>query len=153
MTTKTLRQASTGYVYGTIVDIEVLSCCTCHIPFGVPEDMVAALRESHDTFYCPAGHKQHFPGKTPQEKEIERLSKERDDASRRLQWAQRDRDQALAESRKADYQARYAKGRLTLMRNRLRDGKCPVDRCTQTFADLHEHLHGVHPEFELPDTL
>lgn len=33
----------------------------------------ARLRSTHEVFYCPAGHQNFYPGKTTQEKEIERL--------------------------------------------------------------------------------
>lgn len=31
------------------------------------------LRDTHETFYCPAGHTNFFPGKTETEKKIDRL--------------------------------------------------------------------------------
>lgn len=33
------------------------------------------LRETHETFYCPAGHKNYFPGKTDEQKRIDRLER------------------------------------------------------------------------------
>lgn len=32
------------------------------------------LRETHESFYCPAGHSNYFPGKTDEEKKIDRLN-------------------------------------------------------------------------------
>ena len=34
------------------------------------------LRRTHEWWYCPAGHSQHFSGKTEQEKTIERLRRQ-----------------------------------------------------------------------------
>jgi hypothetical protein len=149
MSTETIHQAQTGYQYGATVDIEVMDCPTCHVPFGVPAAMIDRLRESHKNFYCPSGHSMSFKGKT----EIERLKEQRDRARQAAARSDERAERLSQKARTLDYQARYAKGRLTLMRNRLQRGQCPVDRCKAEFADLHEHLHGVHPEFELPDTL
>lgn len=54
------------------------------------------LRETHETWQCPAGHRQHFAGKTEQEKRIERLERENADlrvALRNAHWRLADRNE------------------------------------------------------------
>ena len=44
--------------------MEAVPCAECHIVFGLQATTVAALRTSHDTFYCPSGHAQYFKAPT-----------------------------------------------------------------------------------------
>lgn len=44
-------------------EYESLDCANCGLIFYVNTKYKNRLRESHDTFYCPAGHSQWFPGK------------------------------------------------------------------------------------------
>lgn len=48
-------------------------CCDCGVPFGLTEEHQRRLRRTHEWFYCPNGHRQYYPGKTDNEKKIERL--------------------------------------------------------------------------------
>lgn len=50
-----------------------IECCNCGIPFGLTEDHQKRLRQTHEWFYCPNGHHQHYPGKTAEEKRIAEL--------------------------------------------------------------------------------
>jgi hypothetical protein len=49
------------------VEMNIIHCSECGMPFGVTEDRVERLRECHNTFYCPSGHSQFFPQKTKAE--------------------------------------------------------------------------------------
>lgn len=53
-----------------------LTCSSCGVRYSLPDHMEKARREDHDTFWCPNGHGQHFPGKTEKEKRIEALELE-----------------------------------------------------------------------------
>jgi len=46
------------------VEMHVLSCCvdSCLLLFAVPERWNAARAADHREFYCPNGHRQHYPG-------------------------------------------------------------------------------------------
>lgn len=55
-------------------DLEYIACPTS--PCGgqwLPATKVRQLRESHETFYCPSGHRQWFTGKSEVEKLEEQL--------------------------------------------------------------------------------
>lgn len=60
-----------------------INCAECGIDFCMPTAHHQRLRESHETFYCPNGHRNHYPGKTDKEKRIETLE-------RQLKWARDD---------------------------------------------------------------
>lgn len=53
------------------IPMKMIICCNCNQPFAVSEELYERLHECHNTFYCPAGHGQHFTG----ESDTERLSK------------------------------------------------------------------------------
>jgi hypothetical protein len=76
--------------------ITSIDCANCGIQFGVDSDRVARLRETHETFYCPNGHRNHFPGKTKQEKRIEELEKDVKHYERWAQEADDERDKMFA---------------------------------------------------------
>jgi hypothetical protein len=47
----------------TMIDVSTLTvveCCDCSVHFAMPVGMHNRLRHSHETFFCPAGHRQHF---------------------------------------------------------------------------------------------
>ncbi len=50
------------------------SCIRCGVRFSMPTELDNQLRNCHNTFYCPNGHKQYYPGKS----ETEKLEEERD---------------------------------------------------------------------------
>jgi hypothetical protein len=54
-----------------------LSCARegCYAVITLHPDDEQRLRQTHETFYCPAGHRNYFPGKTDQEKRIEQLER------------------------------------------------------------------------------
>jgi hypothetical protein len=41
----------------------ILSCAKCSIGFGISSAFDKARRSDRQSFYCPAGHSQWFPGK------------------------------------------------------------------------------------------
>jgi len=43
-------------------------CANCYMPFAVPDDFDNAMRKCHNTFYCPRGHHNFYPGKSDEEK-------------------------------------------------------------------------------------
>jgi len=52
-----------------------IGCAQCGVVFSMPEQLEEKRRADHGEFYCPNGHSNYFPGKTKQEKEIERLER------------------------------------------------------------------------------
>lgn len=62
-----------------IVNMVAVTCCNegCGVTFGMPKGLVRALKRSHEWFYCPHGHHQHWPQETEEEKLRDQLAKER----------------------------------------------------------------------------
>lgn len=61
-----------------------LECSNCGVSFCMPDHMAYSRKRDHDTFYCPNGHSQHFPGKTEEERKIASLEKSREVAWERV---------------------------------------------------------------------
>ena len=61
------------------------SCIVCGVRFSIPDVLDNQLRECHNTFYCPKGHKQFYSG----ESKTEKLTRERD---KYLRWYKEKRD-------------------------------------------------------------
>lgn len=65
------------------------ACChegCAHVICFEPE-VEARLRRTHEWWACPAGHRQHFAGKTEQERRLERLEAENARLRRALEAA------------------------------------------------------------------
>ena len=84
-------------------------CCDCGIPFAITADFQKRRRDDHGLFYCPAGHGQHYTGKTEAEKQRERA----DQLQRSLELRGN-----LLESERRQHAA--TKGQLTKARKKLR---------------------------------
>lgn len=55
------------------LEMTLISCASCSIPFALSDDLIGRLRKSHDGFCCPMGHRNVFPAKTDEEKLREQL--------------------------------------------------------------------------------
>lgn len=70
----------------------------CQATIHLHHDIETRLLRTHETFYCPAGHSNYFPGKTTEEKRIEELTHKQEILERRWQdW--RDRWEQVADER------------------------------------------------------
>ena len=49
-------------------DTKKLNCANCGIPFWIETGLLRVLKESHNSFFCPKGHAQHFTGESDAEK-------------------------------------------------------------------------------------
>ncbi len=115
--------------------LAVETCCVCSIRFAMPDDLAARARESSRvSFYCPAGHCQHYTTDT-----VHSLRNQVRAAEAALVAAQ---DQARA----AEYRRRAAVGQLTKTRRRIANGVCPC--CNRTFQNLAGHMASKHPGYE-----
>ena len=48
-------------------EFEVLTC-TCGATHALPEGFLSERRDDHKTFYCPNGHRRHYPQMSDEEK-------------------------------------------------------------------------------------
>lgn len=116
---------------GTLV---LVTCCNCHVPFGMSIDHYNDRREDHQGFYCPNGHRQHFTG--PSEKEQLR---------RQLKWAEADAVHQRDQREAAERSNRALKGVVTKTKRRVGKGVCPC--CTRSFQNLADHMATKHPDY------
>lgn len=110
------------------------TCCSCGMPFAMTADFQQRRRRDRETFHCPAGHPQHYTGKTEEQKVREELERTRSNLE-----AEKSRALALADQR--DQIARAHKR----MRDRVKNGVCPC--CKRTFENMLKHMRTEHPEF------
>ena len=123
---------------GTLV---VLDCCECHVDFGVERSMYNHLRRSHESFWCPSGHRQWFTGRS----DIEQARKDAADAlSDAAYWKSREAE-ARRREESARHRERAQKAAKTRLKNRVSKGVCPA--CNRSFANLANHMSAQHPDF------
>lgn len=60
------------------VKLHEISCCECQVTFWITDAHDDRLRNCHNGFYCPNGHRQCYEGKT----EAEKAKEDRDRYSR-----------------------------------------------------------------------
>ena len=132
-----------GVVYGLNVNLIVEVCCTCSMPFSMPDDFRSRMLESRELFSCPAGHQQRYTGKSEAQKQRDRAEV----LERRLRTARQSEDFYRSQALTARRSASAYKGHLTRMRNLVAQGICPVVGCRRNFHALGEHMRGQHPEW------
>ena len=119
---------------------EVETCCKCGMAFAMPLDFQNRRRNDRQSFYCPAGHGQHYTGKTEEQKLRDQLAA-RDASLARAQ----EQVQTLASER--DHITKAHKK----MRARVMNGVCPC--CNRSFSNLREHMKTQHADFGSERTL
>jgi len=139
-----LKAPEAGWKYPTTQQTEMMHCARCSMMFGVPSDFIQRRRDDHNTFYCPNGHSNWYPGKSDKEKLQDEVAWLRRDT----QWHD---DQRRAAEKDAAHQRRVAaaaKGRITKMKNRIAAGVCPAPGCKRSGLgkDVAAHLKTCHPD-------
>jgi hypothetical protein len=108
------------YYTTTQLDLTVEDCCNCGIRFAMSSDLNRRLRDKPgSTFWCPAGHAQHYTGKSVRQK--------LEDAEAR-EVALRDQLHA------AEADAEATRVRLLRDRHRFANGVCPC--CNRSFENV-----------------
>jgi len=54
------------------IEMVTVECCICHIIWAITKDYKNDKKNSHNWFYCPNGHKQHYPQESREER-LQRL--------------------------------------------------------------------------------
>lgn len=114
-------------------------CCNCGMAFAMTEDFRARRKKDKTTFYCPAGHAQHYVGKTEEQELREKL----DEAHRRMAGI-------ATRAYTAEAQRDGLKRSQLKLRERIRNGVCPC--CNRSFGNLREHMKTQHPEYGTKET-
>jgi len=126
--------------------LAIIECCNCHTHFGITQAMKTALVETANTFYCPAGHPQHFTESeaTRLKRQISQLTARNDQLDAAVQ---RERERTAAAYKREERQRRCTiaqKAAKTRLKNRVMNGVCPC--CNRSFLNLQRHMKTQHPE-------
>lgn len=119
----------TAYIDG--IELVTETCCNCYMPFAVTREFRNKRLEDHKTFHCPAGHPQHYTGKTAEQKLREELERKQ-----QMLDAEQSRSARLEQERDVVSRAHNK------MRARVFNGVCPC--CNRTFQDLMRHMKTEH---------
>ena len=53
--------------FNVTVNLSTCNCSVCGVVYAIPCNMREKRLGDHETFYCPSGHRQHFPGESTEE--------------------------------------------------------------------------------------
>lgn len=126
----------------TKISFDLFNCTECGAHIALTANHERSLRESHQTFYCPNGHPQYFPGKTDAEKLRDALHSADIEKSRLAKAA---REAELLANDAALRQA-VAERETARLKKRTRAGICPC--CNRTFIQLARHMKSKHPSID-----
>lgn len=125
--------------------IHVIECANCHMDFGVLPFFERERRRDHGTFWCPAGHANHYP----QQSDTEKLRAELARTEGKLAEQAQKLSKVRAEAEHNEMRRRAEKAAKTRLKNRIAKGICPC--CKRHFANVHRHITAMHPEFVIPE--
>lgn len=122
-------------------------CWNCGLNYAVPKSLSDAWsdRRKH-SLTCPACGESAVPA---DKNEKQKLQDELVRAKQRTEQAEADARWQRKRKEAAYRQTAAAKGRITKMKNRIKNGVCPV--CNRTFVELGRHMHSQHPAFAEPE--
>jgi len=106
------------------INFVTMYCSECGIPYAITNDYKDRRACDHKSFYCPAGHKQHFPERDL-EKEFEQATK----------ISEKD---MMSESQRKRKEQRAVK-------KSMADGSCPCCTGNRAYIRLSGHIRRQHP--------
>lgn len=128
------------------VKLVLEECCNCGMAWAMPERFQRKMRETRQTFYCPAGHAQQYVGET----DAERANKDAEKYKRLWQDERRYAAAVVAERNTARRELKTTRAQLTKTKKRVQNGVCPC--CNRHFVNLERHMHGQHPGYDKSST-
>ncbi len=105
---------SKGTQFVGTTQLVVEECCNCYALFAMTVEFKAKRLIDHKSFYCPAGHKQYYTGKSNEEKLQDKLRK----TKKRLADEQACCIEAQKGWRKTERQVSAYKGVVTKLKQR-----------------------------------
>lgn len=145
-----------------VVQLETTTCAACGMPFGFAADLMAELRRTGKTFYCPIGHTLSFGNtlndklKVEKEKrkeveaQLKKATRLLEVAGNRADFFEDVYERELEEKREAKKALANTRRALTNTKKRIAHGTCPC--CRRTFQNLQRHMANQHPDYaEAPD--
>lgn len=132
--------------------IEATTCFSCHRAFGLLKSYAENARnigEMKICHYCPYCGKSQGWGKGNHQREIERLTMERDACVSAQRNAEQRYTDALREAHHFRKSRDGMKGVLAKTKKRISAGTCPC--CQRTFQSLSRHMAHMHPDYTKKD--
>lgn len=129
-----------------------LECCKCGMPLGLSATWVKQARGVGNftmKFWCPYCGTSQGWGESGIEKQIKRLTEDRDRLLRLAEERRQAKDLALAEAEHFRRSRDGLKGELKKVKQRVGRGVCPC--CNRTFGNLKRHMQSKHPELGQPE--
>ena len=114
--------------------------------FAFSGDLIDKRRRDHQSFYCPSGHNNYFPG----ESDVEQLKRELKEANLAIKRAEYRAQSAQLEREEARQQLSATRGQMTKLKKRIAHGVCPC--CHRTFVNMQKHMETKHPEYATQET-
>lgn len=128
---------TTQMFFGTL---EVHTCSTCGMAFGLENEFDRRRRNDGATFFCPSGHQQCFTKSRVQQLEGELAAKK---AALDSAWQSAER--LRTQIREKERRASALRGVITRTKRRVGNGVCPC--CKRSFAALSAHMKTKHPGY------
>lgn len=97
--------------YLTKIGMRTIVCAACGIVFAAPEKWVENRENDHKMFYCPKGHRQHFPQESDKERLRRQLTSKKECCLRAELAVEHIKKSAVA-----------YKGHVTRLKKKLKDG-------------------------------
>lgn len=128
----------------SVASLRQIECYKCSVMFGVTAVFQNNRREDKASFYCPNGHPQAYAQSTADklQREVDRLKQDAARLAEAAATAERERDTARAEWKRATRNAKAAATRRARTIKAVDAGNCPG--CGQHFPDLMRHRQEVH---------
>jgi len=125
-----------------------VNCYKCNEPFGIEQGTRRVFLRSHQNFFCPFGHPQHY---IEGDSEETKLRRERDRLKQNAAYLEEQFKRAKAQAEHERRRANGYKGHATRITKRAKAGVCPC--CNRSFVALARHMKTQHPDFtaETPD--
>lgn len=135
------------------MNLVVHECPSCFIQFAIPqrmhEEAQRRTRASVDptlNFHCPNGHSLSYSGMNEEERLKTQLKSEKEHTG--YLTAALDQTRASLSAQKgAATRARNQRDNAII---KIKEGICPVKGCGRHFANVRNHIHAKHPDYDIP---
>lgn len=90
------------------IEFHPVTCVSCGMVFCIPSGFFCMLRETENNFYCPSGHRLHFPDKDKVEKRQVIAEKERQERLRKNEEKRQRKEQMRQEKMRKEREEKIA---------------------------------------------
>lgn len=121
----------------------VHTCPSCGVKYALESDFDVRKSNENGSWYCPNGH-----SVTHTESALQRAEKAAKRAQEFLDIERRQNERLHEAKDRAERRAAAARGQVTKIKNRVKNGACPC--CNRHFSNLERHMTTQHPDFVEP---